>query len=395
MSFFPRLIVALRKPVVMAVKKPTPLTYIGAGRLRQAAELLRQTGSHRVLVMTTPGMMRRGQLDQTLSELKENGMDAVVFDRVSPDPTFGVVEEAVSCAAGCDAILAVGGGSVLDAAKTAAAAIANHKPAEKLVGTLKVKKQPMPLIAVPTTAGTGSETTIAAVISGTATHRKRQILDPKLVPFAAILDPELTVGLPQGNTIHTAMDALTHALEAYVSTYATPETDRYAEMAAKMIYEALPVVREEPKNVEMREQLLVASFLAGMAFTRTYVGYVHAFAHSIGGRYGVAHGLANAVLLPHIMEYYLPASAPRLARMAQICGISGDSDESTRARAFVESIAAMNQTGGVPERLAEFPRAGIDAVIKEAFQECHGTYPVPRYYTRPAARELLEQVCAE
>ena len=283
MSFFPRLIVALRKPVVMAVKKPTPLTYIGAGRLRQAAELLRQTGSHRVLVMTTPGMMRRGQLDQTLSELKENGMEAVVFDRVSPDPTFGVVEEAVSCAAGCDAILAVGGGSVLDAAKTAAAAIANHKPAEKLVGTLKVKKQPMPLIAVPTTAGTGSETTIAAVISGTVTHRKRQILDPKLVPFAAILDPELTVGLPQGNTIHTAMDALTHALEAYVSTYATPETDRYAEMAAKMIYEALPVVREEPKNVEMREQLLVASFLAGMAFTRTYVGYVHAFAHSMGG----------------------------------------------------------------------------------------------------------------
>ena len=395
MSFFPRLIVALRKPVVMAVKKPTPLTYIGAGRLRQAAELLRQTGSRRVLVMTTPGMMRRGQLDQTLSELKENGMEAVVFDRVSPDPTFGVVEEAVSCAAGCDAILAVGGGSVLDAAKTAAAAIANHKPAEKLVGTLKVKKQPMPLIAVPTTAGTGSETTIAAVISGTATHRKRQILDPKLVPFAAILDPELTVGLPQGNTIHTAMDALTHALEAYVSTYATPETDRYAEMAAKMIYEALPVVREEPKNVEMREQLLVASFLAGMAFTRTYVGYVHAFAHSIGGRYGVAHGLANAVLLPHIMEYYLPVSTPRLARMAQICGISGDSDESTRARAFVESIAAMNQTGDVPERLAEFPRAEIDAVIKEAFQECHGTYPVPRYYTRPAARALLEQVCAE
>ncbi len=131
MSFFPRLIVALRKPVVMAVKKPTPLTYIGAGRLRQAAELLRQTGSHRVLLMTTPGMMRRGQLDQTLSELQENGMEAVVFDRVSPDPTFGVVEEAVGCAAGCDAILAVGGGSVLDAAKTAAAAIANHKPGRK------------------------------------------------------------------------------------------------------------------------------------------------------------------------------------------------------------------------------------------------------------------------
>ena len=155
-AFFSRWMIALRKPVVMAVKKPTPLTYIGAGRLRQAAELLREAGSSRVLVMTTPGMMRRGQLDQTLLEIKENGIETVIFDRVSPDPTFGVVEEAVSCSAGCDAILAVGGGSVLDAAKAAAAAIANHQPARKLVGILKVKKQPMLLIAVPTTAGTGS-----------------------------------------------------------------------------------------------------------------------------------------------------------------------------------------------------------------------------------------------
>lgn len=390
-----RMMIALRKPVVMAVKKPTPLTYIGAGRLRQAPELLREAGSRRVLVMTTAGMMRRGQLDGTLSALSENGMEAVVFDRVSPDPTFGVVEEAVRSAAGCDAILAVGGGSVLDAAKAAAAALANGKPAEQLVGILKVKKHPMLLIAVPTTAGTGSETTIAAVISETATHRKRQILDPKIVPFAAILDPELTVGLPQGNTVHTAMDALTHALEAYVSTYATPETDRFAELAAKMIYEALPVVREEPKNTEMREKLLVASFLAGMAFTRTYVGYVHAFAHSIGGRYGTPHGLANAVLLPHVMQHYLPVCEKRLARMAEICGVSDDKNEKTRAAAFVESIAKMNNAGGVPERLAEFPQEGIDAVIREAFSECHGTYPVPRYYTRSDAEALLRAICAE
>ena len=364
----------------------------GSGALENIPYELDRLGVKKPLALVSRTLLEEGIIERIGGKL-----DAVIQSDIPKDSSFSLVDSIAQRAReeGCDGVLAIGGGSVLDAAKTAAAAIANHKPAEKLVGTLKVKKQPMPLIAVPTTAGTGSETTIAAVISETATHRKRQILDPKIVPFAAILDPELTVGLPQGNTIHTAMDALTHALEAYVSTYATPETDRYAEMAAKMIYEALPVVREEPKNVEMREQLLVASFLAGMAFTRTYVGYVHAFAHSIGGRYGVAHGLANAVLLPHIMEYYLPVSTPRLARMAQICGISGDSDESTRARAFVESIAAMNQTGGVPERLAEFPRAEIDAVIKEAFQECHGTYPVPRYYTRPAARALLEQVCAE
>ena len=156
MPIFSRISIALRRPVVMAVKKPTPLTYIGSGRLHTAADLLSQTGSRRVLVMTTPGMMRRGQLDETLAELREKGIDPVVFDRVSPDPTFGIVAEAARCAAGCDAILAVGGGSVLDAAKAAAAAITNRKPAEKLVGILKVKKQPLLLIAVPTTAGTGS-----------------------------------------------------------------------------------------------------------------------------------------------------------------------------------------------------------------------------------------------
>lgn len=395
MPIFSRISIALRRPVVMAVKKPTPLTYIGSGRLHTAADLLSQTGSRRVLVMTTPGMMRRGQLDETLAELREKGIDPVVFDRVSPDPTFGIVAEAARCAAGCDAILAVGGGSVLDAAKAAAAAITNHKPAENLVGILKVKKQPLLLIAVPTTAGTGSETTIAAVISETETHRKRQILDPKIVPFAAILDPDLTLGLPQGNTIHTAMDALTHALEAYVSEYATPETDRYAEMAAKMICEALPAVLQDPKNVKKREELLVASFLAGMAFTRTYVGYVHAFAHSIGGRYGVAHGLVNAVLLPHVMAYYLPVCTPRLAKMSAVCGVSTDPDETARAQAFVRHITAMNEQGGVPARLAQFPRGEIDAVIGEAFAECHGTYPVPRYYTKAAARALLETVCAE
>ena len=384
----------------MAAIFNSPSKYIqGPDELAKLGSYVEPLGAKALVIVTPSGKKRVGaKIEGGFAEAKAE----LLFEDFNGECSKGEVDRLVALARdnGCDIIVGVGGGKILDTAKAVAIMATNDGDWWDYIhggtgGGKRMAKDGLPLVAIPTTAGTGSETTIAAVISGTATHRKRQILDPKLVPFAAILDPELTVGLPRGNTIHTAMDALTHALEAYVSTYATPETDRYAEMAAKMIYEALPVVREEPKNVEMREQLLVASFLAGMAFTRTYVGYVHAFAHSIGGRYGVAHGLANAVLLPHIMEYYLPVSTPRLARMAQICGISGDSDESTRARAFVESIAAMNQTGGVPERLAEFPRAEIDAVIKEAFQECHGTYPVPRYYTRPAARALLEQVCAE
>lgn len=392
--WFSRIMVAVRKPIVQAVAKPTPLTYIGAGRLRETAALLRTAARRKVLVMTTPGMMRRGQLDEMLAEIRAAGIQTAVFDRVSPDPTFGIVEEAKACAGGCDAIVAVGGGSVLDAAKAVAASVTDGGPAGRLAGNLKVRRDPLMLIAVPTTAGTGSETTIAAVISDTVTHAKRQLLDPKLVPFAAILDPELTVGLPQSNTVQTAMDALTHALEAYVSTYATAQTDRYAEMAVRILYEELPRVLENPKDLKAREQLLIASFLAGMAFTRAYVGYVHAYAHAIGGRFGVPHGLANAVLLPHVMEYYQPVCQKRFARLAELCGVSDDAEEAARAEAFLRSLYERNEAFGVPRRLEQFPAGAIEDVITAAFRECHGVYPVPRYYSRAAARALLERICA-
>ena len=379
MSFFPRLIVALRKPVVMAVKKPTPLTYIGAGRLRQAAELLRQTGSHRVLVMTTPGMMRRGQLDQTLSELKENGMEAVVFDRVSPDPTFGVVEEAVSCAAGCDAILAVGGGSVLDAAKTAAAAIANHKPAEKLVGTLKVKKQPMPLIAVPTTAGTGSETTLAAVVTDTKTHEKYALNDPVLRPKYAVLDPELTVGLPPHITSTTGMDALTHAVEAYIGHSNTKETSAKAEEATKLIFENLEEAYKNGKDIHAREQMLLASHYAGIAFTRAYVGNVHAIAHNLGGFYGVPHGLANAIILPYVLDFYGDTAYERLARLCECAGVAkaGQSDEQ-KALDFIQAIRDMNARMNIPDKIDKIQEKDIETIAKRACKEANPLYPVPR-----------------
>ena len=374
-------------------------SYHGAGAIAEIANEAKAHAFKKAFVCSDPDLIKFNVTSKVTDVLEKEGLEYEIYSDIKANPTIQNVQHGVEAfkKSGADYIIAIGGGSSMDTAKAIGIIIANpeFEDVRSLEGTAPTKKPCVPIIAVPTTAGTAAEVTINYVITDVEKKRKFVCVDPHDMPIIAVIDPEMMSSMPKGLTASTGMDALTHALEAYVSTYATPETDRYAEMAAKMIYEALPVVREEPKNVEMREQLLVASFLAGMAFTRTYVGYVHAFAHSIGGRYGVAHGLANAVLLPHIMEYYLPVSTPRLARMAQICGISSDSDESTRARAFVESIAAMNQTGGVPERLAEFPRAEIDAVIKEAFQECHGTYPVPRYYTRPAARALLEQVCAE
>ena len=375
------------------------ISYHGHGAIENIVPELTARGYKKAFVCSDPDLIKFGVTKKVTDLLDAANFAYAVYSEIKPNPTIANVQDGVAAfkAAEADCMVAIGGGSSMDTAKAIGIIINNPEFADvrSLEGVAPTKKHAVFTIAVPTTAGTAAEVTINYVITDVEKKRKFVCVDTNDIPEIAVVDPDMMASMPKGLTAATGMDALTHALEAYVSTYATPETDRYAEMAAKMIYEALPVVREEPKNVEMREQLLVASFLAGMAFTRTYVGYVHAFAHSIGGRYGVAHGLANAVLLPHIMEYYLPVSTPRLARMAQICGISSDSDESTRARAFVESIAAMNQTGGVPERLAEFPRAEIDAVIKEAFQECHGTYPVPRYYTRPAARALLEQVCAE
>ena len=391
-----KLSVAVRKPVIKIVSKPTPVTYIGPGRAKEAGRLLKMLGAKKALVITDSFLHQSGLLDGVEESIRSAGVDHVVYDGVQPDPTFAIVAEAKKASSGCDAVVAVGGGSVMDTAKAVAAAVANHTSAEALAGMLKVRRRPLPLIAVPTTAGTGSETTVAAIISDSATHSKKQLLDPKLVPMFAILDPELTVGLPKHTTAHTALDALTHALEAYVAGYADEETDRQARIAVRLIFQYLPKVQEDPTDLEGREALLTASFFAGMAFTRTYVGYVHAFAHTIGGKFGVPHGLANAVLLPHIMRYYLPVCYKRFAELGRMLklGMPGDSDQ-IKATRFVKLLYKLNRQMGIPTRFEKFPASAIEEVIDMAFQECHGTYPVPRYFTREHARKLMEAVCTK
>lgn len=393
MSFISKASIWVRKPVIMAVPKPTPLTFIGPGKVKEVGNLLKMASKKKVLVITDSFLHGAGLLDSMLEAIHAEGIETVIYDGVKPDPTFAVVADAQKMIDGCEAVVAVGGGSVLDTAKSVCASVTSGKPAEQLAGLLKLKKPPLMMIAVPTTAGTGSETTVAAVVSDTQTHAKKQILDPKLPPFIAVLDPELTVGLPPHTTAFTAMDALTHALEAYVATYANETTDLMAEMATKMIYQDLPVVHEHPDDLKARESLLVASFLAGMAFTRTYVGYVHAYAHTVGGKFGIPHGLANAVILPHVMEYFLPVCQKQFARMAELTNTSTAESEEQKAKDFVQSIFELNERCGVPSRLEKFPKDSIESVIDMAFKECHGTYPVPRYYNRAEARKLLEKVC--
>lgn len=395
-NFGAKLVTSIMKPIFKMVAIPTPITYIGEGKINETGEILKAKGSKKVLVITDDFLLEIGLLNSMLEGIKAVGIETVIYSGVKPDPTFAIVDEALAMCTGCDAVVAVGGGSVLDTAKVVAAAASNNKSPKKLEGMLKVKKATLDFICVPTTAGTGSEATIVAVISDTVTHKKTTIVDPKLVPSVAILDPSLTLGLPIPTTVFTTMDALTHALEAYVSDFANSKTDHWAQMAVQMIYDNLPIVYKNPQDMKARENLLVASLYAGMAFTQTYVGYVHAFSHNIGGKYGVPHGLGNAVLLPHIMEFSKDKCIDRLAKLNDIVGLSAAGDSNNiKADKFIASLYKMNEDMEVPKRLEGFPKSGIDEIITAAFKEAHGTYPVPKFLTRKEAAEIMNKVCEE
>lgn len=387
--------IAITEPVFGFINKPTPLAYIGPGKVKEVGNILNSEKFKKVFVVTDEVLFGLGLLDPMIESIKAHNIEVVIYKGVEPDPTFGKVEEALAmCKSNnCDSIIAFGGGSVLDTSKVVAAAATNNCSPIKLKGLLKVRKPILPFIAVPTTAGTGSEVTLAAVISDDITHQKATIVSPKIIPQIAILDPELTVGSPAHITTSTAMDALTHALEAYTNTYATKETDSYALKAIHLICENIETCYNTPTDLVAREALLVGSFYAGMAFTRTYVGYVHAFSHNIGGKYGVPHGLGNAVILPHVMKSFKEVSKGRFANLYDFLELGDAFNEDEKATAFIKYLFKLNQKLGLPKRLEAFPANGIPEIVDLAFAECHGTYPVPRYYTKVEAMSILSKVC--
>ena len=260
-----------------------------------------------------------------------------------------------------------------------------------LAGLLKVRRAIPPFIAVPTTAGTGSETTIAAVVTG-ADHHKYAINDLCLIPRCAVLDPLLTVSLPPHTTAETGMDALTHAVEAYIGRlYPTRQTDAMAEEAVVAIFRTLEHACAHGDDVGARQALLTASYQAGVAFTRAGVGNVHAIAHTLGGLYGVDHGLANAVLLPVVLRDYGAAAHRRLARLAELVGLSGDS-EADRANAFIDAIFAMNARLGIPTGFTCIREADLPQMAAWAAKEANPTYPVPVIYDRARFIRVIRQI---
>lgn len=387
-----KFVMVMLKLVTVFIPAPKPTIYSGAGSCLKLCESLSHMGIDKVLIVTDEMLPKLGLLDNTQRKLEALGIEYVLFDKVVPDPGYQIVEDGVTMGTknGCTAVLGFGGGSSLDAAKVIAARMTNNVPISKLVGVLKVKIAPVPIFTVPTTAGTGSETTIAAVVSDPVTNQKTPVIDPKLVPVAAALDPELMTGLPPHITAATGMDALTHAVESYISKHAAPDTDVYALSAVKMIMKHLPVAYEDGNNLAAREAMALASFYAGAAFTKANLGYVHAIAHQFGAFYHTPHGLANAIVLPKILDYSLPSAQSRLAELAVATGLGHQSeDDNALAKKFVASVKELNQKIGIPVTLDKLKQEDIPAIVKGALKEAHFLYPVPRYMDSKQCKEIV------
>ncbi len=353
----------------------------GPGAIRRLPEFIKSKGLRKVLIVTDKGLMGIGLLNSLFEEMAKAGVDYVVYDGTQPNPSIENIEDARKLYVdnGCEGVIAFGGGSPMDCAKAAAARVSNPKiPVKKMRGVLKLVHKLPPLFAVPTTAGTGSETTLAAVVTDTATHEKNAINDPRLRPKYAVLDPELTVGLPPHITSTTGMDALTHAVEAYIGKSNVKSTIDYAEKATKMIFENIEKVYENGKDVDARNAMLKASFYAGQAFTRAYVGYVHAIAHNLGGHYNVPHGLANAIILPYVLEYYGESAHKPLAKLAVIAGVKTNGTDKEKAEAFIEAIKTLNKNMNIPDGFDMIQEKDIPVIVKRALKEGNPLYPVPK-----------------
>ena len=344
--------------------------------------LFREKGVRRVLLVTDASIRGLGITAHTEELLAREGIQCTVYDRTVANPTTDNVEEAraLYLANGCQAIIGFGGGSSIDCAKAVGARVAKPRQSlAKMKGILKVHRRLPLLIAVPTTAGTGSETTLAAVITDSGTRHKYPINDFPLIPSYALLDPEVTVGLPPMLTATTGMDALTHAVEAYIGRSTTRETRRDAVEAVRLVFTYLPRAVEHGEDREARRNMLHAAYLAGNAFTRSYVGYVHGIAHSLGGKYDIPHGLANAVLLPFVLEAYGPSAEKKLARLAEAAGLCrAGTPRHEAAQAFIRGVKDLKERFGIPDSFPELREEDIPRLARYAARESNPLYPVPR-----------------
>ena len=374
-----------------------PQLFTGPGSSLQLCDHIAGTGVTRLFVVTDAMLMKLGLLNPMLARLKEKGVTTVIYDGVEPNPTIAQIETGLAQLKRehCSAILAVGGGSSIDAAKVIGARATNPHPIRWMGGLFRLIFKPMTLYAVPTTAGTGSEVTIAAVVSDPENTRKFAIMDPRLIPTAAALDAQLMTGLPPHITAATGMDALTHAVEAYISRNHYEATDAEAIEATRLIMQNLQKVVKDGQDLESRANMALASFKAGVAFTSAGVGYVHAIAHNYGAYYHLPHGLANAIVMPYVLDYSKSECSDRLARLAEVSGLKqGGESDAQLADAFIAKIRAMNAEFGIPTKVEKLKSSDIPLIATAALKEAHWTYAVPRYMDKADCEGVIRQMLA-
>jgi alcohol dehydrogenase len=357
----------------------------GPGSIKKLPALIKAKGFRKPLVVTDSILMKMNLLKSLFAEFDAIGMPYAVYDGVQPDPSIENIEEAYALYIknGCDAIIGFGGGSPMDTAKVVAGRVVRpNLTADKLGGYMKVmlpipKRLPR-IFCVPTTAGTGAETTSAAVVTDVKKNIKYTVNDFSIHPHYIVLDPELTLGLPPFFTAITAMDALSHATEGYIGGAHCKETDSYTEAAVKMIFENIDRVYKNGKDLEARNQMLLASYYAGIVLNRALTGYVHPFAHKIGGMYHLPHGRVIGAVIPLVFEYYGSRVHKRLGKLADVINVSKPGmNDAQKAAAFIEAIRGFNRTHGIDATIPELKEADFPEIARSIHREVI-PYPAPK-----------------
>lgn len=388
----------LFKITVPLLPVPEPKTISGPGTINKIPGLLKENNITNVLLVTDAHLAQTDLAARFLKILDKSGIKYTVFCDVKPNPTLKNVAEGLKAYEDnhCAGLIAFGGGSPMDCAKIIGARVTNKKPVKKMKGLFKVWRKLPFLLCVPTTAGTGSEATIVAVITDPENREKFAINSLTLMPDLCILDPELLTGLPKQLTATTGMDALTHAIEAYIGLIGTSYTDRQALKATKLILDNLETSYHDGANLEARQAMLLASHAAGKAFTRTYVGYVHAVAHNLGGFYDVPHGLGNAVVLPWILERSKnKRSMKKMAALARHGGLGQQNSSAEElSDLLIEKIKEMNAGMNIPSSFEEIKEEDVPELARRIEAEGNPTYPVPKLLWQKDFEDLLFKLMA-
>jgi len=349
-----------------------------------------------VLIVTDQGIVNHGLTAPLEEALKNSSVKYTVYDQTQPNPTVKNVEEALQLYLNhhCDALIAIGGGSSMDCAKALGARVAYpKKTVGQRKGLLRVLRPLPTLIAIPTPAGTGSEATLAAILTDSEKQHKYALMSFPLIPRYAVLDARLTYSLPPHLTATTGMDALTHAVEAYIGRSTTKETRRLAEEAVQLIFENVEAAYTDGSNHQARENMLHAAYKAGVAFSKSYVGYIHAVAHSLGGQYGTPHGLANTVLMPYVLEAYGESASQKLHRLGIVAGVSSENDtHKVGAEKFINAIKELNAKMGIPTHISGIQKEDIPMMARHAEKEANPLYPVPKLMTERELERFYYQI---